>query len=138
MKKKCGKCNDDKLYKEFHKNSNNKKDGLAAWCKTCHLKHKKKHYVENKEAYAKNILNHKKWFIDLKISLKCERCGFKHPAALDFHHKDPSQKEFPINYGNFGKRSKEEIMKEIAKCEILCSNCHRIEHSTVYNNYMTS
>lgn len=59
---------------------------------------------------------------------KCNRCGYNtHPAALEFHDKDPLQKEFTI--GKVANKSWESIKQEIQKCELVCSNCHRIEHS---------
>ena len=64
---------------------------------------------------------------------KCIRCGYdKHPAALEFHHKNPQEKEFAI--GSFANKKWEVIQEEILKCELLCSNCHRIEHSTRYED----
>lgn len=58
----------------------------------------------------------------------CERCGYnKCVAALDFHHKDPSQKSFSIGSRGY-TRSFEKVKVEIDKCEILCANCHREEH----------
>lgn len=58
---------------------------------------------------------------------KCERCGYsKSLRALDFHHKDPSQKDFNIQErrsSNLGK-----IKSELDKCLLLCKNCHYEEH----------
>lgn len=53
---------------------------------------------------------------------KCCKCGEKDIFVLEFHHKDPSKKEFEINarcHAPWGK-----IEKEIKKCELLCRNCH--------------
>lgn len=61
---------------------------------------------------------------------KCNRCGFDNPAALEFHHKDSSEKDFTI--GNVANKSWDSIVDEVKKCELLCSNCHRIEHTTRY------
>lgn len=59
---------------------------------------------------------------------KCNRCGYdKHDAALEFHHKDPNEKEFIIS--NVANKRWEVIKVELNKCELLCANCHRIEHS---------
>ena len=56
---------------------------------------------------------------------KCERCGYdKCNAALEFHHLDPTQKD-PMGLRKFGLQS---LIKEIDKCILLCSNCHREEH----------
>jgi len=58
---------------------------------------------------------------------KCEKCGYdKNYAALDFHHRDPSVKEMSIG-GRVMSNSK--LKKEIAKCDLLCANCHRETHS---------
>ena len=60
---------------------------------------------------------------------KCEICGWRgNQAALQFHHKNKSAKEFTI--GNVANKSWELIQKEVEKCALLCANCHAIEHST--------
>lgn len=57
----------------------------------------------------------------------CVRCNWVGSiAAFEFHHVDDN-KEF--NIGCAANKSWEVIKKEIDKCELLCSNCHRIEHS---------
>lgn len=67
----------------------------------------------------------------LKLSRggKCERCGYsKCLAALEWHHKDDN-KEFTIS-----KRldwSYERLLAETSKCDLLCANCHREEHSGI-------
>jgi hypothetical protein len=63
----------------------------------------------------------------LKAELRCTRCGFDHPAALEFHHRDPAQKNFQISTKGWQK-SWENVLAEVALCDVLCSNCHRIEH----------
>jgi|688.fasta_scaffold182242_1 hypothetical protein len=59
---------------------------------------------------------------------KCERCKYdKSFAALQWHHIDPSIKEFGIS----GKRGApiEQLRKEINKCTLLCANCHAEVHA---------
>lgn len=59
---------------------------------------------------------------------KCEKCGYnKCSAALCFHHKNPSKKDFGIGFKGqtFGW---EKIKKEIEKCLLLCQNCHHELH----------
>lgn len=90
-------------------------------------------YLSNKDAFhAKNKkaeLEKRKWF-DEEIVAKshCVKCGFSHPGALDFHHRDPSEKYMEVTKMVKAKCSKQKILKEIAKCDVLCSNCHRILH----------
>jgi hypothetical protein len=53
----------------------------------------------------------------------CAICGYsEHPAALQFHHVDPSQKAFTIRNGDM--RSLARMRAEAAKCVLLCANCH--------------
>lgn len=47
-------------------------------------------------------------------------------GRLVFHHRDPSKKEFSISSPNFHKW--EDVIKELEKCDLLCSNCHAEEH----------
>lgn len=62
----------------------------------------------------------------------CQRCGFEHLAALDFHHIDPTLKEFRLSDAivRTKKYTWEQIVAEVEKCELLCKNCHAIEHCT--------
>ena len=55
-------------------------------------------------------------------------CGEKHPALLDFHHRDPENKIASINRMVAYNRSLEVIQRELKKCDILCANCHRRLH----------
>ena len=63
----------------------------------------------------------------LKAQLKCRECGEDHPACLEFHHRDPGQKEGNVSI-MFRKVRRERWEAEIAKCDVLCSNCHRKLH----------
>src|SRR6266853_4808646 len=63
-------------------------------------------------------------FIDgYKAAHPCT-CGETNPVVLDFHHRDPGAKMFTIGesavYVPFAM-----LLKEVAKCDILCANCHR-------------
>ena len=59
---------------------------------------------------------------------QCCLCGYdKCITALEFHHKDPTQKEFTIGYNtNVGF---EKACEEVRKCILVCANCHREIHT---------
>lgn len=58
---------------------------------------------------------------------KCVKCGWSgNIAAFEFHHNG-SDKDF--NIGSANNKSWKIVESELLKCELLCSNCHRIEHS---------
>lgn len=68
------------------------------------------------------------WFCDLKASLGCMRCPERHPYCLDFHHWDANEKVFELSDAISSQASMGAIQKEISKCDLICSNCHRKEH----------
>ena len=56
---------------------------------------------------------------------KCQICGYKRCIkALEFHHIDPSTKEFGLSTRGL-TRSWAKIKKEVDKCVLVCANCHR-------------
>lgn len=60
---------------------------------------------------------------------KCEICGYnKCIGALEFHHKDPTKKDFGIGQKGY-TRSIELNKKEVDKCILVCANCHREIHA---------
>lgn len=71
------------------------------------------------------------WLRSIKSTLKCATCGESHHAVLDFHHRDPAQKDNEVNRILRDCGSRDKVIAEIAKCEVLCSNCHRKLHASL-------
>jgi hypothetical protein len=96
----------------------------------------RKYYRENREHLLKKQKEknrrlakaRRKWLADYKKKLECVRCGENHPATLTFHHADSSEKDFEIGNALGLGVSLKRILAEIEKCEVLCANCHAIEH----------
>lgn len=64
----------------------------------------------------------RRFLSEIKVKKGCVDCGFnKHPAALDFDHVR-GKKNILISFA----KSKSQALREMRKCEIRCSNCHRI------------
>jgi predicted HNH restriction endonuclease len=60
---------------------------------------------------------------------KCRLCGYQEcPEALEFHHLDDTGKDFSISDKGHS-RSWARVKAEIAKCVLLCANCHREVHA---------
>ena len=95
-----------------------------------HKEYHKEWYQKNKEKVRKaaDASNARKleWFRKLKDKYSCEQCGSHHAAIIEFHHRDPKQKDFML--AKYKSRSKEKILAEIEKCTPLCRNCHAILH----------
>jgi len=70
----------------------------------------------------------KKLFAIESFGGKCQRCGYDRCIdALEFHHADESlKKEKPCYI--IMRWSWEKAKKELEKCVLLCSNCHRETH----------
>lgn len=113
----CPKCETEKSLSEFYGRPN-RPSGVYGYCKICFN-------VEN----DKRRIALKNKAIIYKGS-KCMRCGISYPETpsfiFDFHHRDPSTKE--KNWTSIRKHGWEKIQKEIDKCDLLCSNCHRYAH----------
>jgi hypothetical protein len=101
--------------------SGKRKNDLSSYCKGCvNTLTKQRHYLFKEAclAYKGNA---------------CELCGyFRNKAALDFHHRDSSTKEFSPSTQASTKFS-EKIKLELDKCMLLCANCHREIHNPDLN-----
>lgn len=112
----CKSCETEKPISKFYKNKKNI-DGYENNCKKCREKRK----TEIKSITREQIKEFKK-------TLKCSNCGNSDYRVLDFHHVNPNEKEMGISEMLSNRYTFEKIKKEIDKCIVLCSNCHRIHH----------
>lgn len=113
MNKKCLKCGEEKLLEEFYA----KKDRPSrdSWCKLCLCAYQMKRWKDRKIKA-----------IEYKGG-KCMNCSTVYPPEVyDFHHRDPSTKEY--NWTKLRLKSWKNITIELDKCILLCANCHRIAH----------
>lgn len=99
-------------------------------------KYSLKYYNSNKEKVV--ILSRtrkeklKQEFEDFKRTLKCSKCDENHISCLEFHHLNPNEKDMEIS--NMIGYSKERLERELKKCIVLCSNCHRKLHYNEKDN----
>lgn len=103
-----------------YKNIEDKRRYQNAWVK----KNRNKHKSITKRLAARK----REWLRIVKASRCCVECGENHPACLDFHHRNAKSKLFNIGSAVTIGYSTERIQSEIAKCDVLCSNCHRKLH----------
>jgi len=91
-----------------------------------------KHYQDNYERYRlarqRSRKRIKDWLNEQK-SKPCNRCGQNYPpVVMDFHHRDPQTKLFEVAAA-ISRYSRQRMIDEIAKCDLLCANCHRLEEA---------
>jgi hypothetical protein len=97
------------------------KEFAGTYCGECKI-------LRNKNAAAQYCL-YKTRCVELFDS-KCADCGLvsEYTEVYDFHHLDPSKKDFSIAKLLSG-RTWTKIAEELKKCVMICANCHRIRHA---------
>ena len=123
--KTCVECHKTKKINEFYL-----RQGRNYHFDNC----KKCHDYKNGKRLAKSLIENKKTFMDL-FDCKCKICDLQSNnfCVYDFHHIDPSEKEFSLSEVkyNFDK-----CKEEIKKCILVCSNCHREIHAGLHPQYI--
>lgn len=99
-------------------------------CRECHRKYNANRYGPGIWlAYQKAGKERKRTFVrERKAALGCKECGEKHPACLEFHHRDKEAKSFNVGMAVARNWTLSRIEAEMAKCDVLCANCHRKLH----------
>ena len=123
MSKICQKCGRNDQDFERYKNT----------CRDCIRKQQRENYKKYnpkaKSRYGKTLLGKEVILTNIKTSRGCVNCNEAYPACLEFHHKDPDSKVGQIKY----IKNYPQIVKEIEKCILVCSNCHRKIHGGLVN-----
>jgi hypothetical protein len=100
----------------------------SPYCKKCHIKKSK----ENRRTKNERRGDRFRRLMAVEKDKPCVDCGVKYPTCvMDFDHLPQFKKSFEISSANGG--SIKRIMDEIAKCELVCSNCHRMRTYTRKN-----
>jgi hypothetical protein len=88
----------------------------------------RRHYEANKQYYKDKAARRAKElreFLSQAKSVPCTDCRQEYPPyVMDFDHREPGEKEFqPHKLPQLGSMKK--LLAEIAKCDVVCANCHR-------------
>jgi hypothetical protein len=126
----CTRCSTEKAIAEFNKKARNK-DGLQNWCKDCsrsasreiYKKNPKKQIAANKVRKMANKRVNRAFLLDYKTKNPCFDCQAFYPSyVLDFDHVFGKKL---LDVSKLVTYKHETMLKEIAKCQLVCSNCHR-------------
>lgn len=113
----CRTCGLELPYSAFYKNKSTK-DGHLSWCKKCTVQRYRK-------GVAERARRDREYMQRIKVERGWVDCGYNaNPVALDFDHLPGTEKRYRLAV-MYGMR-RELIDAEIAKCEVVCANCHRI------------
>jgi hypothetical protein len=112
---------------------NSRTQQLQSRCRACCRAASRRHYLANREAYlARNRRNTPRlkqgaarvvW--DFLRQSGCATCGERDPVVLEFNHREPRAKTANISDMVRNCASAAGLMAEIAKCDVLCANCHQ-------------
>ena len=98
-------------------------------CNICHCEYQKKYYKLHPQS---TVYSHKirqklrRDYVKSRKNLPCMDCGKSYPwYVMDFDHVRGGKK-FNLSIVGSMVCSFEKIDKEIAKCDLVCANCHRI------------
>lgn len=128
--KTCGRCSELKPIEEFawRRRGRGQRDN---YCRSCRSAYGKEHYAANRQRYIDQAQRRKQalaeeraiYLIDFFRSNPCSDCGETDPVVLEFdHYRD--DKSFNIG-AELRNRNWQSILDEIAKCDVVCANCHR-------------
>jgi hypothetical protein len=88
---------------------------------------KKSHYETHRDvirARNKAAWEHCRALLNAAKEVPCMDCGVEYPPyIMDFDHRDPSQKTGEVT--RLVTHGEKRVLEEIAKCDIVCANCHR-------------
>lgn len=124
--KRCARCGVEKPSGEFRRNSKSP-DGLHPYCKSCPTVYDANRYHSNPSkwrVYNKDARGRfRAWIWELK-SGPCLDCGQSfHPVAMQFDHVRGTKIG---EVSSMALGSRERLVAEIAKCDLVCSNCHAV------------
>lgn len=108
-------------------------------CRPCKREYDREyHRKRSPEARQQKLVSNKNRQDNLKTELNdykrkagCKFCSEDEPICLDFHHLDPKEKDINLSDALRKGWTFERMKKEIDKCIIVCSNCHRKVHAGI-------
>ena len=128
--KKCSSCKEELDIALFNKRKRCK-DGLQHQCKTCQRAGQNAYYARNgrykrsvKDSAIKIKAAKRDRVFDILRKSHCVHCGESDPMVLSFDHIDPGTKKSEVGTLVSQGYAWATIEFEIAKCQILCFNCH--------------
>jgi hypothetical protein len=85
-------------------------------------------YAANREREIERVTRRQTATRDFLRALRdrpCVDCGGRfRPVQMAFDHRDPAEKRFTLS--KMQLKSRDEILAEVAKCDVVCSNCHSL------------
>lgn len=129
----CGKCRAPRPLEDFALR-NAARGTRSSTCKPCHRAYSLAHYSDNRRKYIDRAkkrrapvrIRNRVWVRKHKALRACVDCGGKfHHAAMDFDHTAKNKRAAVARLVG-SCLSLNTLRAEIRKCDLVCSNCHRV------------
>jgi hypothetical protein len=123
----CRRC---QSYKPLDQFSPRTRGGLQGYCKPCPRAYKQENYRKNRDKFLARALANKAQRREIFRAAKsgsCADCGnYYPPYVMDFDHREGETKLFNVSAWNVQRWVSIAMLRaEIAKCDLVCANCHR-------------
>lgn len=130
MSKRCSGCKQVLPFSSFNVRRRSR-DGRQSYCRSCNSASSRKYHHSNKAGHNRQIHRRsrkiagemKQLVYEYLLEHPCVDCGEADPVVLEFDHL--RDKIANVSALTGGGASWPEIIAEIAKCEVVCANCHR-------------
>lgn len=129
--KTCAKCKTEKPVEKFARDAR-KRGGYSSRCLSCAAAAQKAYHdspkgraaIRDQRIRRRAVLRE---LVNSHKNVPCTDCGQRFPLiCMDFDHLGAEPKEDEISTMVHRLTSEKRILAEIAKCEVVCSNCHRV------------
>lgn len=126
MLKTCSRCNLEKPVSEMGVDKRSS-TGVGVWCVSCHKAYTREYWIRNRAKVTEKLRQHRRVRHDELAALKdkpCMDCNRKFPSeAMDFDHVSDDKVK---GVGRMTTHHPNALLAEVAKCELVCANCHRL------------
>lgn len=130
----CPRCGEVKPLSEFSKDRA-RRDGVQTMCRPCRRVYDRERY---ERTHGRSIPYRPKrsepgrgaWLRSLKEGRACADCGRVYPPqVMQWDHKPGFEKVGDVSQAFWG-RTRVDVLAEIAKCDLVCTNCHIVRTFT--------
>lgn len=127
--RRCGRCKEVKPIDAFRPRPD-RPGQRDTFCPACRSAYGKEHYAKHRQRYidqaavvtARKRRERTEWLFSYFAEHPCVDCGEDDPVVLEFDHL--GDKRFDVGTG-IADRPWQTLLDEIARCEVVCANCHR-------------
>ena len=126
MLKRCGTCGIEQPASAFHRRGRIRQ----SVCRACRREYDAEYHRRTRERRLEQKRRYHADLVEWHRSLKdapCSDCGGRfHHAAMTWDHREPRSKAFDVSTMIGRTHSTRQILGEIAKCDLVCANCHAV------------